>query len=322
MGSLFTTPEYLTIAYEKLLHNDLNELATLRKACERDGFFYIDLRDANKQLHPVENEVPLVFKAVNEFFKMDEKEKNNYDIDTIAPWKLHGHTPAGRNSGLAGAGEKHGVEAYTLPRDGMSRVVEGQDTVVLPPILQKESSLFTEFMSQLHIVALNILRGLDQSRDGMGSREGFFASKHRPSEPSTSCLLLVRYGTLDNEIPKTGLAPHTDVGSLTVLFADKRGLQARHPDTGEWQYLEPREGCAVINIGDSLRFMSQKNFQSALHRVIPTPGTTIHDRFSCAYFLRPELDAEFDAEGQHWKSIDWHLRKYKSYRSGQTGKTE
>lgn len=93
MGSLFTTPEYLTIAYEKLLHNDLNELATLRKACERDGFFYIDLRDANKQLHPVENEVPLVFRAVNEFFKMDEKEKNKYDIDTIAPWKLHGYVP-------------------------------------------------------------------------------------------------------------------------------------------------------------------------------------------------------------------------------------
>ncbi|EHK98678.1 putative Gibberellin 2-beta-dioxygenase 7 [Glarea lozoyensis 74030] len=194
---------------------------------------------------------------------MDEKEKNNYDIDTIAPWKLHGHTPAGRNSGLAGAGEKHGVEAYTIRAETVWEVVR--------------------------------------------------ASLHR----NTGRLSLQRLAYY-----LSGLAPHTDVGSLTVLFADKRGLQARHPDTGEWQYLEPREGCAVINIGDSLRFMSQKNFQSALHRVIPTPGTTIHDRFSCAYFLRPELDAEFDAEGQHWKSIDWHLRKYKSYRSGQTGKTE
>ncbi|KAH6640022.1 putative gibberellin 2-beta-dioxygenase 7, partial [Truncatella angustata] len=199
---------------------------------------------------------------------LDEEEKIGYDIDTIAPWKLHGYTPFGRNTGLAGGDKKHGVEAYTV------------------------------------------------------SEEGFFTSKHRPSEPSTTCLLLLRYATLDVGIPQTGLAPHTDVGTLTILFSDKKGLQARHPLTHEWRYLDPKEGCAVINVGDSLRFLSEKGFQSALHRVVPSADATIDNRFSCAYFLRPELDAEFDAEGQHWKSIDWHLRKYKSYRSGQTGKTE
>jgi isopenicillin N synthase-like dioxygenase len=177
-------------------------------------------------------------------------------------------------------------------------------------------------MDQLHIIGLNLLKGLDQSNSRAKGEEGFFTSKHRPSEPSTTCLLLLRYATLDVGIPQTGLAPHTDVGTLTILFSDKKGLQARHPLTHEWRYLDPKEGCAVINVGDSLRFLSEKGFQSALHRVVPSADATIDNRFSCAYFLRPELDAEFDAEGQHWKSIDWHLRKYKSYRSGQTGKTE
>jgi isopenicillin N synthase-like dioxygenase len=209
-----------------------------------------------------------------------------------------------------------------VPRDGISESVKGQHPVQLPPVLQQEQPLISGFMDQLHGIALNILKGLDQSNGSAKGEGGFFASKHRPSEPSTSCLLLIRYATLDFGIPETGLAPHTDVGSMTILFSDKRGLQARHPITHEWRYLDPKEGCAVINVGDSLRFLSEKKLQSALHRVIPSAGPAIDNRFSCAYFLRPELDAEFDAEGQRWKSIDWHLRKYRSYRSGQTGKTE
>ncbi|KAI1148899.1 putative 2OG-Fe(II) oxygenase family oxidoreductase [Nemania diffusa] len=316
------TPEYSVISYSKILENDTDEVASLRKACERDGFFYLDLRRETQQPHRVEEKVPQVFKIVNEFFKVDEEEKMQYDVDTIAPWKLHGYTPFGRNSGLAGGDRKHGVEAYTVPRDGISPAVKGQKPVDLPPVLQKESAFLTEMMEQLHVISLDILKGLDRSRGNTRGDEGFFASKHRPSEPSTTCLLLIRYATLDQEIQGSGLAPHTDVGSITILFADKRGLQARHPLTHEWRYLEPKEGCAVVNVGDSLRFLSEKSFQSSLHRVIPSAGGAIDNRFSCAYFLRPELNAEFNAEGQRWKSIDWHLRKYKSYRSGQTGRTE
>jgi isopenicillin N synthase-like dioxygenase len=177
-------------------------------------------------------------------------------------------------------------------------------------------------MEELHGISLDVLHGLDASRGETDTGKGFFSSRHRPSLPSTTCLLLIRYATLDSSIAGSGLAPHTDVGSITLLFASERGLQARHPLTHEWRFLEPKEGCAVVNVGDSLRFLSEKNYQSSLHRVIPSASGTIENRFSCAYFLRPELDAEFAAEGQQWKSIDWHLRKYRSYRSGQTGRTE
>lgn len=84
-------PEYSVISYAKLLKGETDEVASLRKACEREGFFYLDLRQDVKQPHPVEQDVPSVFKAVNEFFKLDDEEKIQYDIDTIAPWKLHGY---------------------------------------------------------------------------------------------------------------------------------------------------------------------------------------------------------------------------------------
>jgi len=86
------TPEYSVISYSKLLSKDSDEIASLRTACERDGFFYLDLRGSQGEdkKHEVEEKVPRVFKVVNEFFKLDDEEKMKYDIDTIAPWKLHG----------------------------------------------------------------------------------------------------------------------------------------------------------------------------------------------------------------------------------------
>ena len=84
-------PEFAVVSYEKLLKGETDEVTSLRQACERDGFFYLDLRQEVKQPHPVEQDVPSVFRVVNEFFKLDDEEKIQYDIDTIAPWKLHGY---------------------------------------------------------------------------------------------------------------------------------------------------------------------------------------------------------------------------------------
>lgn len=174
-------------------------------------------------------------------------------------------------------------------------------------------------MNQLHDIGLDVLRALDRTMANSEAAEDFLALNHRPSLASTTCLTAQRYPLLSEESTNAGLASHTDVGSLTILFCGERGLQVLSPDTKEWQYVEPKKGCAVINVGDSLRFLSNKSFRSALHRVVPYPGTTIKNRSSCAYFIRPNLDAEFiDEDGSSWKSIDWHVRKYKAYRSATT----
>jgi isopenicillin N synthase-like dioxygenase len=92
-GSISGTgaPEYAVISYAKLLSGETDEVTSLRQACERDGFFYLDLRQEVKQPHPIEQDVPSMFKVVNEFFTLNDEEKIQYDIDTIGPWKLHGY---------------------------------------------------------------------------------------------------------------------------------------------------------------------------------------------------------------------------------------
>ncbi|KAM0349695.1 hypothetical protein ACHAPU_003524 [Fusarium lateritium] len=314
--SRLASADFTTVSYIKIKQRDINELAALKRACEKDGFLYLDLHGTDGDPMSVTHDVPLVYKAVHNFFQLDNEEKMKHDVDTIGPWKLNGYTPFGRNAGLAGDGKKHGVEGYTFPRDGICNPIKDEHSLSLPSILQDETPLLASVMNELHEVGLGLLGALDQIRHdaGLDSSEQL-TPKHRLADPSTSCMTVQRYPSLSTEGSNAGLSAHTDVGSLTILFCDARGLQTFSPDTQEWRSVEPRQGCAVVNVGDSLRFLSGREFQSVVHRVAPYPGITIEGRFSCAYFLRPRLDVEFkDEKGESWKSIDWHMRKYKSYR--------
>ncbi|KAF5982430.1 Clavaminate synthase [Fusarium coicis] len=304
--------DFTTISYTRIKQGNARELHALRRACEKDGFLYLDLQNADGEAIPVIKEVPLVYKAVNNFFQLDEDEKMKYDVDTIGPWKLNGYTPFGRNAGLAGDGKKHGVEGYTFPRDGICNPIVDGHPLSLPLVLQGEAPLLANVMDKLHEIGIGLLDALDQISHEESTP---LAPKHLPKESSTSCMTVQQYPSLSIEGPNAGLSAHTDVGSLTILFCGDRGLQTFNQDTQEWRSVEPRDGCAVVNVGDSLRFLSGRKFRSVVHRVAPYPGETIENRFSCAYFMRPRMDVEFeDEKSERWKSIDWHMRKYKSYR--------
>lgn len=82
--------DFTTISYTKIKQGNANELSALRRACEKDGFLYLDLQSANEEPISVIQEVPLVYKAVNKFFQLDEDTKMKYDVDTIGLWKLNG----------------------------------------------------------------------------------------------------------------------------------------------------------------------------------------------------------------------------------------
>lgn len=128
--------------------------------------------------------------------------------------------------------------------------------------------------------------------------------------------------TADGEI---GQNMHTDIGSLTLLFAQQWGLQVLCPtearsqavnsgsvtDGMEWRFVEPRANHAIINVGDTLRFLSGNRLRSALHRALPLDTG---DRYSIAYFLRPSDDAQFeDSTGEKVSAFDWYLKKNKTY---------
>lgn len=109
---------------------------------------------------------------------------------------------------------------------------------------------------------------------------------------------------------KVGHIPHTDIGSLSMVFSDVSGLQVYHPREKAWMFIEPRTGHMVCNIGDSVEFLSRNVLRSSLHRVIPHPAHKDKVKLTVVYLMRPETDTVFvDRNGQEWRSVDWHNRK-------------
>ncbi len=110
---------------------------------------------------------------------------------------------------------------------------------------------------------------------------------------------------------------HTDAGTLTLLFTQQVGLQVLSPTTGQWEYVETRPGHGIVNVGDTLRFLSNERFRAALQRVLPLTdetGAQPFDRYSTAYFRRAADDAVFVGNaGKETTADEWFLRKFRSF---------
>lgn len=160
-----------------------------------------------------------------------------------------------------------------------------------------------------------------------------FEDFQRLSRPSPDILRLLKYHADADKscLPQT---PHTDLGSLTFVFASMPGLQVlpvgmgQNPasyDESDWRYVVPRPGHAVVNIGDCVSIMTNGLLKSALHRVGPVVGCAMPERYSMAYLMRPEnqtvlriLDSplvpQSVSNGEDLTSGEWIRRKFKALR--------
>ncbi|KAI0505434.1 hypothetical protein F5B22DRAFT_627760 [Xylaria bambusicola] len=162
---------------------------------------------------------------------------------------------------------------------------------------------------------------LERLSDVMGL-EGHerFGTYQADTSPTHSNLALLRYPKHeDTPIESVGHNKHTDIGTLTFLLCQQWGLQILSPGTEKWAFVEPRVGHAVINVGDSLRFLSEGKLASVVHRVIPVGGKQQEDRYSIAYFLRVNDSVRLrDTNGKLWSAKGWHDAKFDASRSPNT----
>ena len=182
--------------------------------------------------------------------------------------------------------------------------------------VRSQSDYFFSYTKQVHAITLLILERLSSELGLTGSSR--FESDHEDSKPSLSTLVLLHYPKHDEATASTnvGHLKHTDVSSLTVVLTQQWGLQIMSPETGRWEFLEPRPKHAIVNVGDFLRFLSGRKLASIVHRVIPLQERQGEDRYSIAYFLRMNDDAEFtDLNGQTWTTKEWHDFKFDVFKS-------
>ncbi|KAJ3159268.1 hypothetical protein HDU86_001871 [Geranomyces michiganensis] len=285
-----------TIDFCRLLNKDQAETAKLLAACESRGFFYLDLQ--GPEIQSILKDHQSVLRFMEAYFALPLDVKM---ADDQSSW-TSGYKPCGR---FAGAKEntRDSYETLKLAR------AELKQHLPLPPSVTKDAKnvkLFERFVESSHLVNSTILARLSEALNLAGDDQ--LLNFHRDREATNTTLVLLRYPGQHSHEENVGHNKHTDIGSLTLLFAEQWGLQVVSPERNTWEFVRPRDGHAIINVGDSLRFLSKNRLFSCLHRVIPVDD---QDRYSIAYFLRPESEVEFEGpEGKKVTAKKWHDDKY------------
>lgn len=180
----------------------------------------------------------------------------------------------------------------------------------LPSIVHNADDIktFSDFIAGSNIITKTMLSCLSSALGLNG--EARFESMHRNEHKSKSALAMMCYLPGDVKTSKEiGHQKHTDIGSLTLLFSEQWGLQILPPGCNTWNFVEPRKGHAVVNVGDSLRFASNHSLFSCIHQVVPIDN--VMDRYSVAFFLRPDNNAKFlDSQGRWITAEQWHDEKF------------
>ncbi|KAI0550326.1 gibberellin 20-oxidase [Xylaria curta] len=301
-----------TISYEKLRQNDPRIDAQVLAAGIEVGFFYLDFHGYDSDR---------VVQQVDELFRVS---RDTYDLrqDTKDAWivdKDHGDdlpVCGYKRSGVSNGsveGRRDGFEGIMVFEHALETAAK-ETVLAAPHPLAVQRELLSTSIHELHSAGIAILSSL--SRSLQLPRDEGLEDLHRIGEKTTTALGLLKYRKYEPAGDEIGHIAHTDAGSLSFVFSNISGLQVLMPGIEEWRFIPPRVGCAIVNVGDSLQFLSRGALRSSLHRVVPHMDQEAEEKYTVVYLLRPESDAVFrDAHGHEWKSIEWCNKKFSIFRA-------
>ncbi|KAJ5153191.1 2OG-Fe(II) oxygenase family oxidoreductase [Penicillium canariense] len=290
----------LAIDWARLKVNDEDERKKLLEAGENQGFFYLDLSSDDGFLQ----DWNAVLDLMEQYFHLDvdQKMKDHRMSDT------HGYEPVATSSGAV-KGRPDYYESLKASKDELS-----SRSSSLAPVIAENHELISRFCGTAHEVVMTILSSFGSALfpDGNSNFELF----HSENKESLTTLSLFRYPKQETADVGVGHGKHTDLGTLTFLLCHQWGLQVLARNPGGWRFVAPKKNHAIINVGDTLRFLSGNRLCSAVHRVVPTQELQHEDRYSIAYFLRAENGVVFkDSVGRMTTAKSWHDEKFEVFRA-------
>ncbi|XP_075507684.1 gibberellin 3-beta-dioxygenase 1-like [Primulina tabacum] len=157
--------------------------------------------------------------------------------------------------------------------------------VLWPQDYEEFCNAMEDYQKQMKSLAHKILVLILKSLEAKDQETLVSAASVHKSE---GALQLNSYPCCPNHNQAVGLAPHTDSLLLTILHQnDTEGLQVFRENSG-WITVPPVSEALVVNIGDLLHIVSNGEFRTAYHRVVP--NETRH-RFTMAFFYGPQGDS-------------------------------
>jgi isopenicillin N synthase-like dioxygenase len=264
----------LTIDYDRLVHRDPVEADKLFKAAEELGFFYLKVND---QLDPAP-----MFTLAEKVFALPVKDKLQYVMDgkngVYFGYKAAGSMYADRK------GTPDSTEFWNISKDEMLL----KNRIDYPQVILDAKETVKEYITKSHEIVLVILEILSTH---LGLAPHTLPNLHRLKQSSGDQIRLTKSVMHPRDKPYSpdiALGAHTDFGSVTILFNRLSGLQVL-AQNGEWLYVQPLAGHAIVNLGDAMVKLTGGRLNSNIHRVVTTPDLQeLTDRYSIVYFSRPE----------------------------------
>ncbi|OKL64267.1 hypothetical protein UA08_00933 [Talaromyces atroroseus] len=282
--------EIATISLAKLVADDASEAQTMLDACRHLGFFLLDLsRDTVGE--EMIKEVDQVFEMVRETMDLSTEEKVKYSSDP--PRDFRGYKAEGIMKTETGAPDR--CEFYSLLQDDILGNSTVSPALPTPEPINSRSELLRSYFEHGHYALKYICRALSTQ---LHLPPETFWDLQAPTRSSGTMLRLIRYApSLSPSDMRTGLLSHTDFGSITLLANVTGGLQVLNPqfqpeDEAGWQWVRPRPGCLIVNMGDAMVQWTGGILRSNMHRVKYAPGEQrLVPRYSAAILTRPYKEA-------------------------------
>jgi isopenicillin N synthase-like dioxygenase len=281
---------------EQIPSLDLNNFITGDKHTKQQ--FVNDLGEAYTQIgfvaiknHHLKKDIQDgLYKAVEQFFNLDQSTKNKYEDPVIQGQrgyigKLKEHAKGNAAPDLK---EFYHIGQKIDPND--------PDTFSYPKnIFPEEIPEFEKYgtlaFDSLEASAIYILRAIALF---LGLEEDYFDNKVKNGN---SILRPIHYFPIDDpdSIPEGAVraAEHTDINLITLLMgASAEGLQVLRHD-GSWIPITALPEQIVVNVGDMLSRLTNNRLKSTIHRVVNPPRDLMHiPRYSIPFFTHPKSNMD------------------------------
>lgn len=283
-----------TIDYTAL--SEPAELARLKQACERYGFFALknhDL-DAGRRTTFINQMVA--------YFNQSLETKQQHERTVENPFGFYD-------------------KELTKNRPDWKQVFDISLSPATPtnwPDNRQFQDVTTDWSAACHRVAIRLLEAIFetfnqpyQSADFEPEHTSFLRLNYYPPCPNLSVPVEgvegvegVKGAEGETQEDILGVSHHTDAGALTLLQQDDtEGLQFLVD--GEWQTAPAEPSQLCVNLGDMLQVWTNDQYRAPLHRVLANVNRV---RYSAPYFLNPAYSCDCTpliGEKPLYETINW-----------------
>jgi len=273
------TAPLVSISLDKLQGGDEEESKAFFEASKGLGFFYLKL-DESELGQKIVSEAEQLNDLQQAFYKRPQEEREEFareKIDAFFGYRQVQLKVTDEN------GSPLRNETYNMRKDDF---VGNSDPLPTHDMIKRHWDLLTSYVYHCR-EAIDLM--ITHLENHLELPTGTLANLHRIKDRSGDHVRFNKAAIQPFSDERAKAGEHTDFGTLTILMNWLGGLQIRLQDTGEWVYVKPVPGSAVVNLGDALVKFTAGILRSNIHRVAaPPPPQDGIMRTSLVYFSRPE----------------------------------